>query len=38
LGSAGSIDPGVASDIEYKNGVFQLSLYWRIFGGGKLKK
>lgn len=39
LGSAGSIDPGQAvDDIEYKNGVFQLSLYWRIFGGGKLKK
>lgn len=25
------------NEVDVKNGVFQLSLYWRIFGGGKLK-
>jgi Outer membrane protein beta-barrel domain len=39
LGKAGEFDPNTSTEnIEYKNGVFQLSLYWRIFGGGKLKK
>jgi len=26
------------NNVDIKSGVFQLSLYWRIFGGGKLKK
>lgn len=39
LGKAGEFDPNTAGEnVEYKNGVFQLSLYWRLFGGGKLKK
>lgn len=38
LGKAGEYDPAVGNNVEYKNGVFQLSLYWRLFGGGKLKK
>jgi hypothetical protein len=39
LGKAGEFDPSTSSsNVEYKNGVFQLSLYWRLFGGGKLKK
>jgi hypothetical protein len=31
-------DAGAIEDADFKNGVFQLSLYARIFGGGKLKK
>ncbi|HSC52586.1 MAG TPA: porin family protein [Phnomibacter sp.] len=41
IGKAGELQTGsgqVIPETEYKNGVFQLSLYWRIFGGGKLKK
>ncbi|HSR38791.1 MAG TPA: porin family protein [Phnomibacter sp.] len=39
LGKAGEFDPNTSgNNVEYKNGVFQLSLYWRLLGGGKLKK
>jgi hypothetical protein len=38
LGKAGEINSGTPDNIDYKNGVFQLSIYWRILGGGKLKK
>jgi len=37
LGKAGEFETGNSNNVEYKNGVFQLSLYWIIFGGGKLK-
>ena len=40
MGTAGEVDfdnPSI-NNVDFKNGVFQLSLYWRIFGGGKLKK
>lgn len=38
LGKAGEINDGSLGDADYRNGVFQLSLYWRLFGGGKLKR
>jgi hypothetical protein len=37
MGKTGEIDTPSLDNVDYKNGVFQLSLYWRIFGGGKLK-
>jgi len=40
MGTTGEVDfnnPSI-DNADFKNGVFQLSLYWRIFGGGKLKK
>ncbi len=38
LGKAGEINPGFFGNADYRNGVFQLSLYWRLLGGGKLKR
>jgi Outer membrane protein beta-barrel domain len=40
MGTTGEIDFDNASvdNADFKNGVFQLSIYWRLFGGGKLKK
>ena len=38
MGKTGEIDTPSLDNVDYKNGVLQLSLYWRIFGGGKLKK
>ncbi len=38
LGTAGEVNQGSLDGADYKNGVFQLSLYWRLLGGGKLKK
>lgn len=40
MGTTGEInfdDPNIDNS-DFKNGVFQLSIYWRLFGGGKLKK
>jgi hypothetical protein len=40
MGTTGEVDfnnPSI-DNADFKHGVFQLSLYWRIFGGGKLKK
>jgi hypothetical protein len=34
----GEVEGTNPADVDYKNGVFQLSLYWRLLGGGKLKK
>jgi len=40
MGTTGEIDFNNTSveNADFKNGVFQLSIYWRLFGGGKLKK
>jgi hypothetical protein len=38
LGNTGSVSSGALNDADFSSGVFQLSLYWRLFGGGKLKK
>jgi len=40
MGTTGEIDFDNAAlqDADFKNGVFQLSIYWRLFGGGKLKE
>lgn len=38
MGTTGELDNPSLDDADFKNGVFQLSLYWRLFGGGKLKK
>jgi hypothetical protein len=40
MGTTGQVDFDNPSldNADFKNGVFQLSLYWRLFGGGKLKK
>ncbi|MCU0334771.1 MAG: PorT family protein [Chitinophagaceae bacterium] len=38
LGKAGEFTGASVNNADYKNGVFQLSLYWRLFGGGKLKE
>jgi len=40
MGTTGEIDFNNQSieNADFKNGVFQLSIYWRLFGGGKLKK
>ena len=38
LGTTGDVTGDTYNNADFKNGVFQLSLYWRIFGGGKLKK
>lgn len=37
MGTTGDISSEDFENAEFKNGVLQLSLYWRIFGGGKLK-
>jgi hypothetical protein len=37
LGTTGDVTGDDFNNADFKNGVFQLSLYWRIFGGGKLK-
>lgn len=38
MGTTGELDNPALDDADFKNGVFQVSLYWRLFGGGKLKK
>lgn len=38
LSKVGEISGTSISENNFKNGVFQLSLYMRLFGGGKLKK
>ncbi len=40
MGTTGELDfsnPSI-DNADFKNGVLQVSLYWRLFGGGKLKK
>lgn len=37
LGKTADIENVQSENVDVKSGVFQLSLYWRIFGGGKLK-
>jgi hypothetical protein len=37
LTSVAELEDFDGSKVDVKNGVFQLSLYWRILGGGKLK-
>jgi hypothetical protein len=37
LGTTGEISGEDFNNADFKNGVFQLSLYWRFLGGGKLK-
>ncbi len=37
LGKTAELDNVSQETVDIKSGVFQLSLYWRIFGGGKLK-
>lgn len=38
LGKTAEFDNISQDDINVKNGVFQLSVYWRLFGGSKLRK
>ena len=38
LGEAGEFNDDTLDQATYKNGVFQLSIYLRLFGGGKLKR
>jgi len=38
LGEAGQITDMTLDIDSYTNAVFQLSVYWRLFGGGKLKQ
>lgn len=38
ISKLGDVNSGNISNPDFKNGVFQLSLYMRILGGGKLKK
>lgn len=38
VSKVGDITGTGISETDFKNGVFQLSLYFRLFGGGKLKK
>lgn len=38
LGKTGELTGQSVNSADLRNGVFQLSLYWRLFGGGKLKK
>jgi hypothetical protein len=37
LGKVADLEDFNEDNFDIKNGVFQLSLYWRLFGGGKLK-
>ena len=39
LGTVADLESGIDQNtVDVKSGVFQLSLYWRLLGGGKLKK
>ncbi|HSK12020.1 MAG TPA: hypothetical protein VK907_02340, partial [Phnomibacter sp.] len=38
ISKLGEVDGNAFDNADYSNGVLQLSLYWRLLGGGKLKK
>ena len=38
LGKVNEVTNSTIDNANIKNGVFQISLYWRLLGGGKLKK